>query len=137
MILKKMFSVYSPLWQLLFALTAISGLITIYQAYVLQIPEASLISYTDSTLTYEGHVQFNPAFFIPLLLFLVILPAYVIVCLRHNKKKGAHKVNPFSLRPNEVIGDDERMQNASANAALKLYMRNHFVLPAFAVLIVT
>lgn len=137
MIFKKMFSVYSPMWQLLFALTSISALVAIYQNFVLQTPETSLVSYTDSTITYEGHIQFNPAFFIPAVLLLVLLPAYVIVCQRHNRKKGAHKVNPFSLRPNEVIGDDERMQNASANAALKLYIRNHFILPAFAILIIT
>lgn len=134
MILKKLFSVYSPVWQLIFALTAISGLAAIYQAYILQHPQAALITSANSTATYTGDLQLNAAFFLPVLIGLISVTAYAIVCHKHNSKKGSHKVNPFSLRPNEVIGDDERMQQASANAALKLYIGNHFSLPFLAII---
>ncbi len=135
MISKKLFSVHSPIWQMVFAITGMLIATTLYEIFVLGTSGQAIITLEQTPTGQTSSISLNLWLTTTLLLGILALVAYSVICSRYNKKHSK-KLRPFSLRPNEVIGDDERLLQASANASLKLYSQNHVLFPVFALALI-
>lgn len=135
MITKKLFSVHSPVWQMLFATTGILMVTTLYALFILGDPNHAIMTLEQTSTGQGASVEFNLWLLTALVVGISSVVAYSVICHRYNKKSSS-KLRLFSLKPNEIISDDERLLQASATASLKIYSQNHILFPVLALALI-
>src|SRR5690625_5148525 len=66
-------------------------------------------------------VTLQTAILIGIVLLAIFSVIYTAVIIRHNKKYPTQKVNPFRMRPNEFVEDDEMFIQLTMRATKKVY----------------